>query len=263
MFGLRRRLPNSDHHRVRSEAGSARHGGSLELGPLRGSDVRPGDGPALPDREGQRMGLEAVVGVLYVAGVPVGPGLVRQGVDIAVQAVPPTGTRQHATPLKSSSRSGSPRVETRLNRLPTPISGRNRSLGRGLAGRATRIHGAAPVGRRCSWCGGPTQGRRRTCSKECREAVRADQDRTQFYASGPDRLRRLRESGVEPVGAAARAQMGLRQSERQRQENEWKAEHPERADPSITSRSCSVRVGMDGVLDRAVTKLALARRQVR
>jgi hypothetical protein len=44
--------------------------------------------------------------------------------------------------------------------------------------------------RRCSWCGGPTSGARRTCSSECREAVRADQAHAAFAASGPRRLQK-------------------------------------------------------------------------
>lgn len=129
--------------------------------------------------------------------------------------------------------------------LPTPISGRNRSVGRGAPGRPKRAHGAAVIGRRCSWCGGPTEGGRRTCSEACREAIRRDQDKTAFYGAGVASLRRLRESGVEPLTAGARAQLARRQTDRQREENAWNAEHPQRADREAFRRE--VLPGIQGV----------------
>jgi CRISPR-associated endonuclease Cas1 len=118
----------------------------------------------------------------------------------------------------------------RAEPLPTPISGRNRSAGRPPRPLPTESRAGRAIRRRCSWCGGPTTGARRTCSPECREAIRGGQDKSRFYRSGPDSLRRLREAGAEPLSAAARAQLGRRQRERQREENQWNAEHSEQAD---------------------------------
>jgi CRISPR-associated endonuclease Cas1 len=120
--------------------------------------------------------------------------------------------------------------------LPTPISGRNRSAARSARPRPIPSRPAQAMRRRCSWCGGPTTGARRTCSADCREAVRADQDRETFSSSGPQRLRELRAAGVEPLGADSRRQLGARQRARQREENEWNAEHPDRQNPESFRR---------------------------
>jgi hypothetical protein len=117
--------------------------------------------------------------------------------------------------------------------LPTPLSGRKRSATRRTAGPADAAP-PRPSGRRgCSHCGAPTTRARRTCSEACDRAAREAQDRSGFYGSGVDGLARLRAAGVEPVGAEARVQISRRQRERQREENAWNAEHPERADPAV------------------------------
>jgi hypothetical protein len=41
---------------------------------------------------------------------------------------------------------------------------------------------------------------------------------------------------VEPLGVLARSRVASRQRERQREENEWNAAHPERADPDVFRR---------------------------
>jgi CRISPR-associated endonuclease Cas1 len=120
--------------------------------------------------------------------------------------------------------------------MPTPVSGRNRSAGRGVAGRSGTSEVAVRVGRRCSWCSAAVSEKRRTCSPACAQGARDAQDKTPFYAAGPARLRELRAAGVEPVGPEALARMGLRQSERQVQENAWNAAHPERGDPKTFRR---------------------------
>jgi hypothetical protein len=58
---------------------------------------------------------------------------------------------------------------------------------------------------------------------------------------GVKRLRELRAAGVEPVDARARAPMGARQRERQREENAWNAAHPERPDSECSVAMCSPR----------------------
>jgi uncharacterized protein with Zn-ribbon domain DUF2116 len=120
--------------------------------------------------------------------------------------------------------------------MPTPVSGRNRSAGRGGQARSPAGSVAARIGRRCTWCGAAISEKRRTCSTECAEAARNAQDKTPFYAAGPERLRELRAAGIEPVGPEAMARMGRRQSGRQAEENAWNAVHPERADPESFRR---------------------------
>jgi len=79
-------------------------------------------------------------------------------------------------------------------------------------------------------------GGRATCGDSCEGAARETQDRTAYYASGPERLRELRASGVEPVGEAARARISSQQKQRQREENGWNAAHSEPSDPEAYRR---------------------------
>ena len=130
--------------------------------------------------------------------------------------------------------------------MPTPASGRNRSAGRGTAGHSdSRAALRVTVGRRCSWCGAPTAGTRRTCGDRCRVSARQTQDKAAFYGSGPARARALRAEGVEPIDTEVRQRIGEQQRERQRQENEWNAAHPERADPELFRRE--VLPALEGV----------------
>ncbi len=96
---------------------------------------------------------------------------------------------------------------------PTPLSGRNRSAGRG----ATKAQGRGPdpgldrgpaPTRACAECGGPTPGRRRTCGPACAEAARDARDVAVFIRSGPAALAALRAGGAEPLTSGARATGG-------------------------------------------------------
>ena len=113
---------------------------------------------------------------------------------------------------------------------PTPATGRNRAAGRRSAPRVQQAASAPLVSKRCSSCGKPTERGRVTCSAEC-EAARKGEGSEAFSAAGLRRLRELRDAGHEPLDSAARKQLGARQRQRQREENEWNAAHPERADP--------------------------------
>jgi CRISPR-associated endonuclease Cas1 len=115
--------------------------------------------------------------------------------------------------------------------VPTPVSGRLRSSGRPAGPRAQRSAGASsPIGRRCSWCGNPTDGERRTCSDACERERRAVGQAT-FSGAGAARLRQLRAAGFEPMNSDAKDRIARSQRERQREENEWNADHPEPRDP--------------------------------
>lgn len=67
---------------------------------------------------------------------------------------------------------------------PTPISGRNRSSGRGPAARVAPADRPSPVTTACTQCGGPTDAGRRTCSEPCR-AEAEDASAALFRAGGP------------------------------------------------------------------------------
>jgi CRISPR-associated endonuclease Cas1 len=78
--------------------------------------------------------------------------------------------------------------------LPTPISGSNRSAGRGFQSKRRPNGNAIPVAGGCIWCGGQAAAGRRTCSAECRTAVDAD-NLPAFVAAGPANLARWRDQG--------------------------------------------------------------------
>lgn len=119
---------------------------------------------------------------------------------------------------------------------PTPLSGRNRSRGRAAAAVPGGDGPSLPTLRGCVQCGAPTVGRRRTCSEACEAGARAAQDRAPFEGAGVRALANLRARGIEPVDQAVRARIGSRQRERQREENEWNMDHPERAAPDVFRR---------------------------
>jgi CRISPR-associated endonuclease Cas1 len=120
--------------------------------------------------------------------------------------------------------------------VATPLSGRNRSRGRGREAAPRGPGPELPVLRGCVECGAPTVGRRRTCGDACEAEARAARDRTPFEGAGVRALAALRAAGVEPVDEAARQRLGARQRERQREENAWNAAHPERADAEVFRR---------------------------
>jgi len=66
----------------------------------------------------------------------------------------------------------------------TPISGRNRSAGRGPSAHAAPADRPSPVAAACTQCGGPTIAGRRTCSEVCR-AEAEDAAAGLFRAGGP------------------------------------------------------------------------------
>jgi CRISPR-associated endonuclease Cas1 len=129
--------------------------------------------------------------------------------------------------------SGSPRGR----RLPTPLTGRNRSAGRPSSGgvsRVTRRPDPPAVARACSICGVTTTGNRRTCGGTCLGEVRDAVGQSSFASAGVARLAILRSQGEDPAhSAGARAKVGATQARRRREEEGWDAEHPERPDPAL------------------------------
>lgn len=109
-------------------------------------------------------------------------------------------------------------------RIPTPISGRRRAAGR-PAGPRPRSRPAGPSSA-CSWCGGPTERGRATCSDACAAAVGLD-NRPAFVDAGRRSLARLRDAGFRPqISAAGRQRIGSRAKETLQAAREWSKTHP-------------------------------------
>jgi CRISPR-associated endonuclease Cas1 len=110
--------------------------------------------------------------------------------------------------------------------LPTPISGSNRSVGRGSRAKGKPTHIVSRVARGCVWCGGPAAVGRRTCSAECRAAVDTTNLPT-FIATGERSLAERRALGLRTVlTGAGRARIGGRASETVAEARGWQRTHP-------------------------------------
>jgi len=124
-----------------------------------------------------------------------------------------------------------------MRRLPTPLSGRNRSAGRPssrLQARPDKPRHLPAVARSCLVCGGATKGMRRTCGEACEAERQASADPSPFLVAGVAKLVALRLAGDDPAhSATARAKVGATQSRRHREEEAWDAAHPGRPDPTL------------------------------
>jgi CRISPR-associated endonuclease Cas1 len=129
--------------------------------------------------------------------------------------------------LDETGRSGRP--------LPTPVSGRNRSRGRGRSGRQCEP-GEARTSRSCQWCGGPVEPGRQTCSQECLAAVTAA-NHPAFVAAGIANLARRLTTGARPeLSEAGRTRVGSRARETIAAAREWQRSHPWPADMTTFER---------------------------
>jgi len=101
---------------------------------------------------------------------------------------------------------------------PTPISGRNRSAGRGPSGGGTSADRPLPVTAACTQCGAQAPAGRRTCSEPCR-AEAEDAAAALFRAGGPSMTeagrQRLSEKSVDLIHRAREWQRsnGMRKPE--------------------------------------------------
>lgn len=118
-----------------------------------------------------------------------------------------------------SARGASPR-----RTVPTPITGRNRSTGRGdasLGGHRPRVD----AGRSCSECGGPVAAGRITCGDACEEAARAH-GLASWMEAGADALRRRREEGLAPeLTDAGRGRLREAARDRVAEARAWQRAH--------------------------------------
>jgi hypothetical protein len=107
---------------------------------------------------------------------------------------------------------------------PTPISGRNRSAGRGAFAR-TRASVAPKPPARCTVCGDRTPPGRDTCGSECEEEARSDA-LVSFAAAGTDALANYRAAGGKPLlGEGARRRIGSRSADLTAAAREWQRTH--------------------------------------
>jgi CRISPR associated protein Cas1 len=110
--------------------------------------------------------------------------------------------------------------------LPNPISGSNRSRGRGLRAIPRRPKAPAQVRRRCVWCGAPVDSGRQTCSRDCQVAV-ASNNLPAFVAAGVKNLARWREDGGRAeLTDDGRARIGARAAESVEAARERQRAHP-------------------------------------
>ena len=135
--------------------------------------------------------------------------------------------------------------------VPTPVSGRNRSAGRGGLAKRRRSASGSTVRRACAWCGGAVAPGRRTCSAECRAAVEGD-NRPAFVAAGADALADRREQGWRPVlSTEGRDRMLGRTTNAIRGAREWQRTHEWPADPTEFERDI-----LPGLVDLSARELA-------
>ncbi len=114
--------------------------------------------------------------------------------------------------------------------IPTPISGRNRSAGRGLRSKGVRIP-PARLTPTCVVCGSPTRRGRMTCSEPCAAAQRQENPNPRFVAAGRTNLARLRDSGWRPqLSEDGRQRLRRGSHERIAAAREWQRSHPWPAD---------------------------------
>jgi CRISPR-associated endonuclease Cas1 len=108
--------------------------------------------------------------------------------------------------------------------FPTPLSGRNRSTGRGASARRRSFAVRVPS-QRCTTCGNATPAGRRTCGADCEKAAHGD-SLVAFAAAGTKALARFRATGNRPeIGSGARSRIGGRAAELTAAAREWQRNH--------------------------------------
>ncbi len=117
-------------------------------------------------------------------------------------------------------------------RQPTPLTGRNRSAGRGASSRRLPHDRGETrsVARACASCGAAVSGGRRLCDR-CLPADRVERA-TGFVAAGNARLAELRAAGVKPgIGGTAAAARGAKVAASRAAARAWERENPGPIDP--------------------------------
>ncbi len=127
--------------------------------------------------------------------------------------------------------------------VPTPMSGRNRSAGRGGLAKLRRSVSGSTVRRACAWCGEAVAPGRRTCSEECRAALEGD-NRPAFVAAGADALADRRDQGWRPVlSVEGRERLVGRAANTSREARDWQRTHEWPEDSTTFERDILPRLG--------------------
>ena len=133
----------------------------------------------------------------------------------------------------------------------TPISGRNRSTGRGTHAQPTR-RSLPRIGGACATCGAPTTRGRRSCSAECERDARAA-GLGAFVVAGVAAIREKRAAGWQPrIGALGRQRIAGQVSEHVRAARAWQRGHRWPTDPEQFARD--IRPRLEGVSVRALVE---------
>lgn len=128
-------------------------------------------------------------------------------------------------------------------RQPTPLTGANRSAGRGPSARRRPRTSAEPrtALRACAQCGETVPADRRLCG-QCLPTDRAEQA-AGFVAAGKARLAELRAAGVKPgIGGAAAKARGTKLAASCAAARAWEREHPKPSDPDEFRRDVLPRL---------------------
>lgn len=140
--------------------------------------------------------------------------------------------------------------------IPTPISERQRSVGRGKS--VSKVEPSRPrVTRTCAMCGGSVSDQdRRTCGPECQAAERRARDIGGFVVSGVARLRELAAEGRDPRRSPeALGKLRRSQAQRRLEEVAWDLanrrpddlEYRERLLPKVRLMTIGEIVGATGL----------------
>jgi CRISPR-associated endonuclease Cas1 len=144
-------------------------------------------------------------------------------------------------------------------RLATPVSERNRSIGRKKEATTDPHPKARRIASTCEFCGGGVPTGRRTCSPACLAEVEAA-NRPVFVHSGVEALSRLKASGWTPnLTPEGRARIGRGARRGVSEARAWQREHPwptdlgtfkreiwpglRRIEPSALARATGLSVG--------------------
>ncbi len=137
--------------------------------------------------------------------------------------------------------------------MATPLSGRNRSAGRGEAARVGRAFAIPVGGRSCIQCGAPTQPGRITCGAACEDAARSV-GLAAFTAAGTKVLAaRHAEGRAGELTDAGRGRLKELASQRVRDARAWQRGHAWPPDPGRFAREI-----LPGLADVPVRELVAA-----
>ena len=128
--------------------------------------------------------------------------------------------------------------DSRIKRLPTPLTQTNRSAGRNVVRRKLKRSTSAPARKptaTCSTCGGPLpNGERRFCD-DCLPEERRQLE-IGFTAAGQAALTKMRAEGRDPLDSTeGRRKLGEANARRRREEIEWDRTH-DKPDPDMFTR---------------------------